>query len=634
MKKLFTPIKIGNMEVKNRFMLAPMENGLAHFGGEVSDRLINFYVDRIKREVGIIITGSISVSPEGSGLPTQLSIYDEKFVPGLKRLCDEVHKAGGKIGAQLYHAGRQATAAVTGIQPIAPTAMPCTLLGNDPREMTLEDIREIDEKFVIAAERAVEAGFDMIEVHFAHGYLLHSFLSPHSNKRSDEFGGSFENRCRFPMMVFNNIMKAVNGKIPVTIRISADEYLEDGLKYEEVKEICKLVETAGGAAISLTAGSYDSIEYCIQPMFIEQGFLVAYGEKLKKEVSVPVIVAARLNNANLIESVVEDGKADMVAIGRGLIADEDLIIKIREKRYDDIKYCVACNQGCIDNVLKGEGINCLENARSSYEDERNIVKTDEPQNVVVIGAGPAGLEAARVSALRGHKVTLIEKEEALGGKMATLAEPPEKETFLLYRQYLLGQIEKLPVTVVRKEVKAASDIKEFAPDYVIVATGSRQTKPPIPGINGTNVVFAEDLLNKVVEPKDRIAVIGGGLVGTETAKYLGAMGKKVDIIEMMDAIAKDSGATFVGHVFKKLQEYNVGIHVNAKVQKITDTQIKFNDEVLDVDQVAIASGYEPNTEIVDTLKKEHENVLVIGDANSPRRILDATREAYLATYRL
>ena len=634
MQKLFTPIKIGNLEVKNRFMLAPMENGLAHFGGEVSDRLINFFVDRTRREVGIIITGSISISPEGSGLPTQLAIYDEKFVPGLTRLCDEVHKAGGKIGAQLYHAGRQATAAVTGIQPIAPTAMPCAILGNNPREMTLQDMEEIREKFVIGAKRAVEAGFDLIEVHFAHGYLLHSFLSPHSNKRTDDFGGSFENRCRFPMMVFNDIMKAVDGRIPVTIRISADEYLDDGLKYEEVKEICKLVEQAGGAAISLTAGSYDSIEYCIQPMFIEQGFLVPYSEKLKKEVSLPIIVAARLNNAHLIESIVEEDKADMVAIGRGLIADEDLIIKIREKRYDDIKYCVACNQGCIDNVLTGQGINCLENARSSYEDERNIEKTETPQNVVIIGAGPAGLEAARVSALRGHKVTLVERDLHLGGKMTTLAEPPEKETFLLYKDYLLGQIKKLPVAIVHKEVKNSSDIKEFEPNQVIVATGSRQTKPPIPGIDGANVVYAEDILNKVVEPKDKVAVIGGGLVGTETAKYLGAMGKKVDIIEMLDGVAKDSGATYVGHVFKKLQEYNVGIHVNAKVQEITDTQIRFNDGVLNIDQVVVASGYVPNNEIADALKKDYENVLVIGDANSPRRILDATREAYVATYKL
>lgn len=634
MKKLFTPIKIGNLDLKNRFMMAPMENGLAHIGGEVSDRLINFYVDRIEKEVSIIITGSISISPEGSGLPTQLSIYEEKSVPGLKKLCDAVHNAGGKIGAQLYHAGRQATSAVTGIQPIAPTAMPCSLLGNDPREMTLEDINDINEKFVTGAKRAVEAGFDLIEVHFAHGYLLHSFLSPHSNKRTDEYGGSFENRCRFPMKVFKDIIDAVDGKVPITIRISADEYLEDGLKYEEVKEVCKLVEQAGGAAISLTAGSYDSIAYCIQPMFIGQGFIIPYSEKIKKEVSIPVIVAARLNDAKLIENVVEEDKADMVAIGRGLIADEDLIVKIHNNRYDDIKYCVACNQGCIDNVLMGQGINCLVNARSSYEDERNITKTDECKKILVIGAGPAGLEAARVASLRGHSVTLIEKDKSLGGKLTTLATPPEKESFLLYREYLLKEIEKLQINIITREVKSASDISDLNADVVIVATGSSQTKPPIPGIDGANVVTAEDILNKVVVPKDNIAVIGGGLVGTETAKYLGSLGKKVDIIEMLDGIAKDSGATFVGHVFEKMEEYNIGIHANAKVQEITNNEIKFNDESLEIDQVVIALGYKPNNEIVESLKEKYNNVILIGDANGPRRILDATREAYVATYKL
>lgn len=634
MDKLFTPIKIGNLEIKNRFMLAPMENGLAHVGGEVSDRLINFFVDRVKKGVGIAITGSVSISPEGSGLPTQLAIYDDKYVNGLSKLCDAVHKAGGKIGAQLYHAGRQASEAVTGIQPIAPTAMPCAVMSNDPREMTRKDIEEINQKFVDGAKRAVEAGFDLIEVHFAHGYLLHSFFSPHSNKRTDEFGGSFENRCRFPMMVFKNIVKAVDGKIPVTIRISADEYLEDGLKYEEVKEICKLVEKEGGAAISLTAGSYDSIEYTIQPMFVKQGFLVPYAEALKKEVNLPIIVAGRLNDGKLIERIIEEEKADMVAIGRGIIADEDLIIKLREKRFEDIKYCVACNQGCIDNVLQGQGINCLVNGRSSYEDERNIVKTDSPKKVVIIGGGPAGLEAARVATLRGHDVVVVEKEEKLGGKMETLSAPPEKDTFLLYKSFLLGQAQKLGIKTIKRTVTGPDDIKDLHPDYVIVATGSRQTKPPIKGIDKAHVVFAEDILNKVVEPKEKIAVIGGGLVGTETAKYLGALGKKVDIIEMMDGIAKDSGVTFVGHVFKKLEEYNVGIHVNAKVAEITDTQILFNDTALDVDQVVVASGYVANNEIVEGLKEAYENVIVIGDANKPRRILDATREAYVATYNL
>lgn len=634
MNKLFTPIKIGNMEVKNRFMLAPMENGLAHFGGEVSDRLINFFVDRVEKGIGLIVTGSISISPEGSGLPTQLALYDDKFVEGLTRMNEAVHKAGGKIGAQIYHAGRQATEAVTGIQPIAPTAMRCEVMDNDPREMTLEDIEDINEKFVNAAKRAVKSGFDMIEVHFAHGYLLHSFLSPHSNKRTDKFGGSFENRCRFPMMVFNNIIKVVDGKIPVTVRVSADEYLEDGFKYEEVKEICKMVEASGCAAISLTAGSYDSIEYCIQPMFVKQGFLIPYSEKIKNEVSIPVVVAGRLNDAKLIESIVEDDKADMVAIGRGIIADEDLIIKIKEKRYEDIKYCVACNQGCIDKVLQGEGINCLVNGRTSYEDERNIEKAKITKKVVIIGAGPAGLEAARVATLRGHDVVVVEKEEVLGGKMETLSAPPEKETFLLYKQFLLTQFNKLNIKKIRRNVESAKDISDLNPDVVIVATGASQVKPPIKGIDSKSVVLAEDILNNTVEPMDKIAIIGGGLVGTETAKYLGAKGKKVDIIEMMDGIAKDSGVTFAGHVFKKLEEYKIGIHVNSRVNLITENQIYFNDEVLDIDQVIIASGYTPNNKIVSELQENYKEVIVIGDANKPRRILDATAEAFVATYKL
>ncbi len=634
MQKLFSPMKIGNLEVKNRFMMAAMENGLAEFGGEVTDSLIDFFVDRVKRDVGIIITGSISISPEGSGLPTQLSIYDDKYVAGLSKMCDKVHEAGGKIGAQLYHAGRQATEAITGHRPIAPSAMPCSILANDPREMTVSDMDIINEKFVEGAKRAVDAGFDLIEVHFAHGYLLHSFLSPHSNKRTDEFGGSFENRCKFPMRVFKNIVEAVGDKVPVTIRISADEYLEDGLKYEEVKEVCKLVEKAGGQAISLTAGSYDSIAYCIQPMFIEQGFLIPYSEKLKKEVNVPIIVAARLNNADLIESIIEEDKADFVAIGRGLLADEDLVIKLKEGRYDDIKYCVACNQGCIDNVLQGKSANCLVNARTSHESERNITKADTVKNVVIIGSGPAGLEAARVSALRGHNVTLIEKDKALGGKLETLSEPPEKETFLLHRNYLLTQVNKLPINIVHKEVKDAKDISEFSPDYVILATGAIQSKPKIAGIDNENVVFAEDLLNNVVKPKEKIAIIGGGLVGVETAKYLGKLGKKVDVIEMLDAVAKDYGGTYIGHVLETLNKYNVGIHTNAKVTEITTNQIKFNDEVLDVDQVVIASGYIPNDKIKESLMKEYSNVVVIGDAKEPRRILDATAEAYIATYKL
>lgn len=628
MSKLFTPIKIGNLELKNRFMLAPMENGLADLGGEVNQRIIDFFVERARNEVAIIISGSVGISPEGRGLPTQLSIYDDKFIPGLKKMTDAVHEAGAKIGAQIYHAGRQASEAVTGIQPIAPSAIPCAILGNNPREMTKEDIIEIKEKFKKAAERSIEAGFDLIEVHFAHGYLLHSFLSPHSNKRDDEYGGSLENRMRFPMEVLKEVIEVSKGKVPVIIRISADEYLEDGLKFEEVKTICKEAVNAGIDAISLTAGSYDAVEYTIQPMFINQGFLIPFGEQLKKEVNVPIIVAGRLNSAELIESIVEEDKADMVAIGRGLIADEELVVKMKNKDYEDIRYCVACNQGCIDKVFLGQGINCLVNARAGYDRERKIEKAPEVNNVVIIGAGPAGLEAARVSRLRGHNVTIVDKVNKVGGKMETLSTPPEKDTFLFFRDYLYNQYVRLGIKFVQQDVKSHEDIKDLNPDAVIIATGASQTVPPIKGIESKNVVLAEDVLNGDAKVGSTAAIIGGGLVGTETAKYLATQGIKVHIIEMMDAIAKDIGATFVGHLFEVLNKNGVEQHVNAKVKEITESGVILEDGEIKADNVIIATGYKPNDEIAEDIKNNFKEVYTIGDAKKARRIMDAVEEGF------
>lgn len=363
MSTLFEPIKIGPLTIKNRFMMAPMENGLANNGGWVNEQLIDFFTERAANDVGIIMTGSIAVSPEGRGLPTQLALYDPDYLPGLKRLVEAVHHQGARIGAQLYHAGRQATAAITGIQPVAPSPLPCALLGNDPRSMEPADFTRIRDDFVTCAKRAVEVGFDLIELHLAHGYLLHSFLSPHSNHRTDRYGGSLENRLQFPIEVVKAVLETCGNSVAVTARVSCEEFLEDGLKFAEGKTVCERLQHAGIQALSITAGSYDSVEYIIQPMSIKQGFLVPYARTLKRIVSIPVIVAARLNNANLVHDIIENGDADMVAIGRGLIADEQFVLKMREYRYDDIRHCIACNQGCIDRVLLGQGINCLVNAR-------------------------------------------------------------------------------------------------------------------------------------------------------------------------------------------------------------------------------------------------------------------------------
>lgn len=469
----------------------------------------------------------------------------------------------------------------------------------------------------------------MIEVHFAHGYLLHSFLSPHSNKRTDEYGGSLENRMRFPMEVLREITEVCGDKTAVTIRISADEYLDDGLKFDEVITICQEAIKAGAQAISLTAGSYDSVEYTIQPMFVDQGFLVPFSKKLKELVDVPVIVAGRLNDANLMEQIVEDNEADMLAIGRGLISDEELVVKMNEKRYDDIRYCVACNQGCIDNVFQGKGIACLVNARAGFEAERNIEKAEVKQKVVIVGAGPAGMEAARVACLRGHEVTIIEKEESAGGKFNTLAAPPEKDTFLLYKEYLIGQLTKFGVKFVAENIVSANDLKKYQPDSVIIATGAHQTMPSIKGAELEHVILAEDILNGK-EAGETVAIIGGGLVGTETAKYLASAGKNVTIIEMADSVGRGVGPTFAGHLFAYLAEHQVQQIVNAKVVEITPGKVILADQEVMADQVIIAAGYAPNNSFLEEVKSTFEKVHIIGDVNQPRRIIDATEEGFLA----
>lgn len=628
MRKLFSPIKIGNLEIKNRFMMAAMENGHANFGGGINENIEAFFLERAKNDVGLIMSGSIAVTPEGRGLPTQLCTYDEALLPGMKEMVDKVHKAGAYMGAQLYHAGRQATAAITGIQPVAPSAIPCAILGNDPREMNKDDFKTILDAFVLGTRRCIDLGFDMIEVHFAHGYLLHSFLSPHSNKRTDEYGGSLENRMRYPLEVLDNIIKEVDGKIPVIIRISIEEYLENGLGFEEAKLVCLEAQKHGVDAISISAASYDSVEYIIQPMFIPQGFLVEFAKEVKKMLDIPVIVAGRLNSADLIEDIIDDGSADMVAIGRGLIADEELVTKIKNKDYASIRYCIACNQGCIDKVFVGEGAKCLVNPRAGYELTRNIRPAKEVKRVLVVGAGPAGLEAARISRLKGHDVVVLDKVPKIGGKLELLAIPPEKDSFLKFRDYLYSQMTQLGIKFELVDVKSFDDIKRFNPDEVIVAVGATQSKPKFDISGDSHVVMAEDVLTGKERVGKIVAIIGGGLVGAETAKHLCSQNKNVHIIEMMDAIGKDYGATYIGHNLSFLTKKGVVSHLNSKVVAVDRNKVILDNGSINVDSVVVAVGYEANTDLAEVIKKDFSNVYTIGDANAPRRVLDAISEGF------
>ena len=556
-------------------------------------------------------------------MPTQLSLWEEKHVAEHKRLVDAVHECGCLIGAQIYHAGRQASEAITGLEPLAPSAIPCGILGNHPKEITVEQMEEIRDKFVWAARYSIEAGYDLVEVHFAHGYLLHSFMSTHTNKRTDAYGGSFENRIKYPMDVLKSVIQEVNGEVPVQIRVSVDEYVEDGMHFDEVEKVCQMSVEAGVSSISLSAGCYDAVEYAIQPMYVPQGFIVPYAEKLKAKVNVPVIVAARLNDADMIEDTIQNEKADIVAIGRGLIADPMLIRKIEKKDYENIRYCIACNQGCIDRVLGGMPAHCMVNPVAGEEGTRGLNAKSEDKTIAVIGAGPAGMQAALTASQRGYDVNLYAKD-GLNGKLEAVATPPEKGSFRIFRDYLASQIEKSPIRVITKEVVSCEDIEG---DEVILATGSTQTVPLIPGIENHNVVCAEDILNKRVEVTGTAVVIGGGLVGTEICKYLGSQGVRLTLVEMKDSIADGIGATFVGHMFAKLESYGVRVITSAEVKEITESGVVLADQSISCDSVVIAAGYQPRNGLKEVLETRYQ-VHVIGDASTPRRILDATEEAY------
>ena len=624
MRKLFTPISIGSITLKNRFIMAPMENGMAGLGtGDVTDRICEFFRERARHGVSMIMPGSIGVSPEGRGLPTQLSMWEDRHIDEHKKLTDAVHSEGALIGAQIYHAGRQASEAITGLTPLAPSAIPCGLLGNHPKEITKDEMELVKQKFVRAAEISIAAGYDLVEVHFAHGYLLHSFMSTHTNKRTDEYGGSFENRVRYPLEVLEAVIGVCKGKVPVQIRVSVDEYVEDGMHFDEVKKVCVLAEQLGVDSVSLSAGCYDAVEYAIQPMFVPQGFIIPFAKEMKQAVHVPVIVAARLNDAYLVEKVVEDDEADIVAIGRGLIADPLFIEKIEKNEQDDIRYCIACNQGCIDRVLGGMPAHCLVNPVAGEEADRFLKPTKEVREVAVIGGGPAGMQAALTAAQRGHKVRLYTNEKP-GGKMDAVATPPEKDSFLIFRDYLVKQLHKNNVEIIEKNVESPEDVTG---DVVVLATGSRQSIPPIPGVDKPKVVLAEDVL-KGAETGKEVVVIGGGLVGTETCKYLGNKGIHCTLVEMLDNIANGIGATFVGHMFAKLAEYGVEVKTGAKVLQITDDAVELEGETLKCDTVVIATGYKPVSDLKEKFEAKFP-VYVVGDANKPRRILDATEEAYL-----
>ena len=638
-KKLFEPISIGKLELRNRVVMAPINSHLGTELGAVNDRLIDYYTERAKGGVGLIITDAMCIDwPLGKAGTSPLRIDGWNYVDGLHDLTEAVHHYGAKIAAQIHHAGRQNSAAVCteGQQLVAPSAIPCLPTGGDmPRELTVAEIEELINKFILAAQRAKAAEFDAVEVHGAHGYLITQFMSPYSNQRTDEYGGDFEGRMKFPLKIVEGIRAAVGLDFPILFRMCADEYVERGLTLEDNKRIGQLLVAAGVDALDITSGIYESPpawHAWIYPIYdMAPGCRVYLAEEIKKVVSVPIIASGRLGDPLLAEQVLEDRRADLIAIGRSLLADPELPGKAAEGRLDDIRPCIYCNEGCLGSQSHLWHIRCSVNAAVGKERQYQIKPAEKRKRVLVVGGGPGGMEAARVASLRRHKVTLVEKDRELGGQLLAASVPGFKEPIRDFVKYLKTQLKKLGVKVELKRRATPDLIKQRTPDAVILATGAAPIIPDIPGAKGKNVATATEILLGKKKAGDKVVIIGGGEVGCEVAWHLAEQGKKVAIVEMLYSLASDMNMFSQLYLQNKLAELGIEIRLGTTAQEINDRGIvavdmEGNRQEIEADTVVVAMGFESENSLERKLKGKVPELYTIGDCVKPGKIQGAVHD--------
>lgn len=632
---LFSEGRINQVSIKNRFVVPAMVTNYCNNEGMATGRYIAYHEEKAKGGWGLIITEDYAINKHSMGYACIPGLYRDEQIESHKKLTDTVHKYGTKIFAQLYHAGRQSNHFVNGgIQPIAPSSIPCPWLKEIPREMTKEDIQRVVSEFADAAFRAKEAGFDGVEIHAGHGYLLAEFLSPYANKRIDEYGGCMDNRARIVKEVYEAVRDKVGKDFAVIIRMSAFEGVHGGRDMAETRVLVKLYEEWGFDAINISNGVYGDYTKngVIAPMYVPHAINADFAKEVKRIVKIPVIVANRINDPHMAESLLETKVSDFVAMGRGSIADPALPNKAKEGKFNEIRYCIGCLQGCAGALYDGGQVTCLVNPSVGLEYKAAFTKVKNPKNICVIGAGPAGLETALNSAKRGHKVTLIEKSASIGGQFRSAAYPPCKGEFTTYLSVMNVQLKNYNVDVHLNTEATKESILAGGYDEVVIATGGTPLKPKIQGIDKANVFAAEDVLLGKVTIGDDVVIAGGGEVGSETAAHLAMEQKNVTIVEMKSVILEELDGVNAVHLEAILNEYKVKVFTDTKVVEILDDGVKIENgsgiSVIPAQSVVLAFGYKPNHTLADSLKESGINVHVIAGATKTSNALVATREGF------
>ncbi len=650
--RLFSRMNIGTMIVPNRMVMTAMGNHLANPDGTVSEADMAFYGARAKGGVGLIITECACVDfSTGKGNLMQLAVDDDKYIEGLKRLADEVHQYGAKIAVQIYHPGRQGIAAVNQVESMKSASQTeCQCVHQPTHEMDMNEIRDMIRRFAKGAGRIKKAGIDAVELHGAHGYLIGQFLSPYTNKRTDCYGGSFENRMRFLDEIIDAVRAECGKDYPILVRYSVDEHMEyagrpeDGIHLEEGIEIARHLEAKGVDALDVSAGIYETMNTAWEPVGFAQGWKAEGPEKVKAAVGIPVIGVAVIREPAFAEKLLEEGKLDFVGSARTFLADAEWPDKAREGREKEIRKCISCLY-CMETLMAADmspvpmgcAIN-FEGCREAKYSEDRLKRNGAGRTVAVIGAGPAGMEAARILAIRGFRTVVFEKQSRVGGQILLAEKPPKKEKTGWLTEYLENQMALYHVELKLGQAVGIDDVKALNPYAVFIAQGSVPVMPKsISGLDGENIHTPVEILDGSVCLKGKnIAVIGSGMTGIETAELLKEQGNRVSVFEMADEIGPGVFFQNLLDVMSRLDTGDTAFYPGHRLVGIRNNTAIFEQtgsgeqDEFAFDEFVVSLGTRPNTELTVELEAAFDKVIYLGDAKKAGRIEQAIRTGYLA----